>query len=235
MAVLVPARDEAETLPRLFEELAAADPGPGARLGPIVVVDNGSRDRTAAVARAAGASVTAEERRGYGLACQAGIAALVRCPPDVLVFLDADDFEAPSQLGALLRPIREGRADLVIGERRPAAAGAGVRAHAVLGNQLVSAILAGLYGSSTRDMGPFRAVRWSCLRELDLDDPNYGWYVQMQVRALRAGYRVVGVPVTFRRRTAGRSKVSGSLRGSLGAAAVMLRTLGVEAVRGPRP
>lgn len=235
MAVLVPARDEEATLPRLLEALAAADPGPGACLDRVVVVDNGSRDRTAAVAREAGASVVTEPRRGYGRACLAGIAALGPRPPDVLVFLDADDFEAPGQIGRLLEPIREDRADLVIGERRAASSGAGVRAHAALGNRLVSGILRGLYGSPTRDMGPFRAARWECLQDLGLDDPDYGWYVQMQVRALRADYRVRGVPIRFRRRTAGRSKVSGSLRGSLGAAVGMLRTLLAEVTRGLRP
>lgn len=233
VAVLVPARDEEETIPFLLEAVAAADPGPGAVLREVVVVDNGSTDRTAAAARAAGATVVREPRKGYGRACRAGMAALERRPPDVLVFVDADDFEAPRQFRALLGPIREGRADLVIGERR-APEGDGVRPHAALGNRLVSAVLRGLYGSGTRDMGPFRAVRWDRLRELALDDPDYGWYVQMQVRALRAGHRVVGVPVRFRRRTRGRSKVSGSLVGSLAAGWVMLRTLAAEACRGPR-
>lgn len=231
VAILVPARDEEEALPALFEALAGVERETWARRLEVVVVDNGSRDGTAAAARRAGARVVEEPRAGYGRACRAGIRALASRPPDVLVFLDADDLEAPGQIGRLLRPIREGRAELVIGERVAGAPGAGVRFHAAVGNRLISAVLRLLYGARTRDMGPFRALTWECLRSLRLDDPDYGWYVQMQVRALRAGYRVRGVPVRHRRRTLGRSKVSGSLRGSLAAAVVMLRTLLVEALR----
>lgn len=233
VAVIVPARDEQEALPHLLARAAAASAGSGARLREVLVVDNGSTDRTAAAARTAGARVVPEPRRGYGRACQRGIAELDPRPPDVVVFLDADDFEAPVQIPVLLGPIQRGEADLVIGERR-SEGGRGVRRHAALGNRIVSTALRGLYGSTVRDMGPFRAVRWRVLRELSLDDPSYGWYVQMQVRASRAGYRVVGVPVRFRRRTLGRSKVSGSLRGSIAAGWVMLRTLAVEALRAPR-
>lgn len=233
VAVIVPARDEQEALPHLLARVAEASAGPGARLREVLVVDNGSTDGTALVARGAGARVVREPRRGYGRACRTGIAELARRPPDVVVFLDADDFEAPGQIPALLGPIRRGEADLVIGERR-SGRDRGVRPHAALGNRFVAAVLHGLYGATVRDMGPFRAVRWRVLRSLSLDDPNYGWYVQMQVRALRAGYRIVGVPVRFRRRTRGTSKVSGSLRGSIAAGWVMLRTLAVEAFRAPR-
>lgn len=231
VAVLVPARNEEEALPSLLAGLQRA-----VTAGPleIVVVDNGSTDRTAEVAAAAGARVVPEPRPGYGQACQAGLRALAfgPAPPDVVVFLDADDHLAPSQLGTVLQPILDGRTDLVIGERQTLE-GRGVRAHAALGNRLVSVALGGLYGSPTRDMGPFRAVRWECLHVLALDDPNYGWYVQMQVRALRAGFRVSGIPVAFRRRIRGRSKISGSLVGSAAAGWVMLRTLAREVLRAP--
>lgn len=233
VAVIVPARNEEEVLPQLLARVTEASPWPGARLREVLVVDNGSSDRTASVARAAGARVIREPRRGYGRACRTGITALARRPPTILIFLDADDFEAPAQIGVLLGPILQGEADLVIGERR-SGKGGGVRIHAAVGNRFISAVLHGLYGSLTRDLGPFRAVRWPVLCELALDDPNYGWYVQMQVRALRLGYRIVGVPVEFRRRTAGRSKVSGSMAGSLAAGWVMLQTLAVEAFRAPR-
>ena len=232
VAVLIPARDEEETLPVLLATLATADPGTGAILQETLVVDNGSSDRTPGAARAAGARVVLQPRKGYGFACRTGIEELARRPPDAVVFMDADDFEAPRQIRALLDPIRRGEADLVIGERRAVGAD-GVRAHAALGNRVVSVVLRGLYGSTTRDMGPYRAIRWAVLRDLALDEPTYGWYVQMQVRALRAGYRVPGVPVEFRRRSRGRSKVSGSLAGSLAAGWVMLRTLAVEALRAP--
>lgn len=227
---LVPARDEEAILPLLFDALAEAAPR---GLERVLVVDNGSADGTAAVARGRGARVVSEPRAGYGRACLRGIAAAAAAepPPDVVVFLDADDLLAPAQLGRLLGALEVG-ADLAIGERR-AAPGEGVRRHAALGNRLVTGVLRGAYGSPVRDMGPFRAIRWECLRALRLDEPTYGWYVQMQTRALRAGYRVAGVPVAFRRRIRGRSKVSGSARASVAAGAVMLRTLGRELLRTP--
>lgn len=226
-AVLVPARNEAETLPALFEELADAT-GSGAA---VWVVDNGSTDGTADVARAHGARVVEEPRPGYGRACLAGIRAIAAGePPGTLVFLDADDFLAPAQLGRLLDPIRADEADLVIGER-VSAAGRGVRWHARVGNRLVLATMRAAYGSRVRDMGPYRAIRWSTLVALALDDETYGWYVQMQVRALREGYRVIGVPVAFERRSVGRSKVSGNAAASVRAGLVMLGTLAREIVR----
>ncbi|MDX1578817.1 MAG: glycosyltransferase family 2 protein [Gemmatimonadota bacterium] len=225
-AILVPARNEARALPRLF---AALSRSPGANAYAVVVIDNGSSDATARVARGLGAEVVSEPRPGYGQACLAGIAWLRRHRrPDALVFLDADDFAAPAQIEKLMEPLRRDTADMVIGERRGVGRG-GVRWHARLGNRFVLWVLRRRFGSSVADMGPFRAVRWSTLEALAPDDPNYGWYVQMQARALRSGYRVVGVPVDFERRTVGRSKVSGDPIASIRAGWVMLRTLAVEA------
>lgn len=230
MTVLIPARDESEALRPLLEALRSHE-----TVSPdVLVVDNGSTDGTAEIARAGGARVVPEKRRGYGSACLRGLAALSarEPPPHVVVFMDADDACAPGQLERLVTPIREGRADLVIGERRSAGR-RGVRWHAALGNRCISLVLRGLYGSRTRDMGPFRAIRWHCLRDLALDDRNYGWYVQMHVRALRLRCRITGVPVEFERRTRGRSKVSGSFSASAAAGWVMLRTLFREVVRAP--
>ena len=199
-----------------------------------MVVDNGSSDDTAEVALARGATVVREPTPGYGRACLRGLAELERRHGealDAVVFLDADDERAPAQLARLLEPLAARRADLCVGER--VAREDGVRAHAALGNRFVCTVLRGLYASRVTDLGPFRAVRWRALRALMLDDPTYGWYVQMQVRALRAGYRVRGVPVTFERRTRGRSKVSGSVRGSIGAGAIIVKTLAAEVLRTP--
>ncbi len=229
VAVLVPARNEADCLPDLLDRLSAA----GVDL--VIVVDNGSTDGTAQIAAERGAVVTREPLPGYGRACLAGIGELVAegQPPEVLVFVDADDFLAPSQIESLVAPIARDEADLVVGERQSNPGARGVRPHARMGNALVTSVLRRVYGNGVRDLGPFRAIRFSCLRRLELDDPDYGWYVQMQVRALRSGCRVVGVPVDFLARTAGRSKVSGSVRGSVFAGVKILWTLAGEIVGGP--
>jgi glycosyltransferase involved in cell wall biosynthesis len=230
-ALLIPARNEALALPILFSEIDRLGPDGPSR---IVVVDNGSEDTTGAVARQLGAEVVEEPRPGYGQACLAGINYLAdasRPAPDILVFLDADDVAAPAQLTRLLEPIRSGGADLVVGERRAATSDGGVRWHARLGNRFVLGVMRLRFGSQVSDMGPFRAVRWETLTSLGLDDRNYGWYVQMQVRALRAGCRVTGTPVDFARRSVGESKVSGKPIASVRAGWVMLRTLAIEILR----
>lgn len=224
VTVLVPAHNEADCLPDLLDRLSGTD------VDRVIVVDNGSTDGTARVAAERGATVVSEPVRGYGRACLAGIRELVAAehPPQILVFVDADDFLAPSQLEGLVAPIVRDAADLVVGERRSSPGDTGVRVHAQMGNALVTGVLRRLLGSHVRDLGPFRAIRFSCLRRLELDDPDYGWYVQMQVRALRSGCRVIGLPVDFHARTVGRSKVSGSLRGSVLAGIKILRTLAGE-------
>lgn len=229
VVALVPARDEEASLPRLLRTLARAAPD----VEP-VVVDNGSRDRTAQVAREHGAAVVREPTAGYGRACRAGLEALAgrRSPPDVVAFLDADDALAARQVERLLRPLREGRADLVTG-RRVARPGRGVPAHAAAGNAVVAFLLRGTYGAPVRDLGPFRAVPLQLLRALGLDDPAYGWNVQMTVRALRRGARVEESAVAFRRRRRGHSKISGSIAGSARAARGLLSALAAELLAPP--
>lgn len=228
LALLIPARDEASSLPLLFEALADG-PSPGV----VLVVDNGSRDGTAEVARAAGARVVREPVAGYGRACLRGLDALAadRPVPEAVAFLDADDPEAARRLRGLAEPVLGGEADLAVGVRRPR--GAGLPLHATWGNRAVAAVLRGLYGAPVHDLGPFRAVRWEALALLGMDDPAFGWNVQMQVRALKAGLRVREVPVEHRGRRRGRSKITGSLEGSTRAAIGMLSTLWREAVRPP--
>jgi len=202
----------------------------------VVVVDNGSKDHTSAVAAAAGAVVVHEPQKGYGRACLAGMAVLKDLGVDVVVFADGDGSDDPRFVPALLRPVEEDRADLVIGSREK-----GLRLGLVeqgsltrpqrFGNQLAGRLLALGYGQPTSDLGPFRAIRASSLSRLEMDDLNFGWTVQMQARAARRGLRTAEVAVAYRRRRTGRSKVSGDLKGSVQAGVIILRTLWREAHR----
>lgn len=225
MAVVVPARDEEESLPGQLDRLREA--GHGYR---VVVVDNGSTDRTAEVARSRGVRVVREPRAGYGRACRRGLEAVADedPAPRVAAFLDADDRHGPGQLPRVVDPIRRGRADLVLGRRSP---GDGVPLHAAAGNALVSAVLAGIYGWPGTDMGPLRAIRFRSLEALGLDEPHFGWNVQMLVRALRAGLRVRETPVRHEPRRRGSSKISGDPVAAATAGAVMLGTLVREVLR----
>jgi glycosyltransferase involved in cell wall biosynthesis len=237
VAVIIPALDEERSIARVLGEIPRA--GDGFRVSEVVVVDNGSRDATAEIARRAGARVVAEPRRGYGRACLAGIAALAECaaqpppptssslssrPPDVVVFLDADGSDAPAEMPRLLARIAAGD-DLVIGSRVLGDAEPGaLAAHARLGNRLACALLRILLGARFTDLGPFRAIRYGALLSLGMSDTSYGWTVEMQARAVRERLRYSEVPVAYRRRV-GRSKITGTVRGSVGAGAKILWTI----------
>lgn len=215
VGVVIPAHNEAESLGRVLADL------PRELLSTIVVVDNGSSDTTAAVARAGGACVVVEPRLGYGFACAAGVAALRDV--DVVVQLDADYSDDPRELPLLLAPLYAGRADLVIGSRELGTREPGALApHQRFGNWLTAQIMGVLYGVRVTDLGPFRAIKRTTLDRLELRERTYGWSVEMMVKAARAGYRIVEVPVNYRPRHAGQSKVSGTIKGSIKAGAVIL-------------
>jgi len=220
--VVIPALDEERALPLVLRELAELRPGTVRR---VVVADNGSRDGTADVARAAGALVVHEPRRGYGAACLRALALLASDPPDVVVFLDGDHSDYASELPLLVAPLARGEADLVIGSRV-----AGRRERGALtvqqrvGNALACGALRLFYRARYTDLGPFRAIRWAALEQLRMDDRDYGWTVEMQVKAARVRLRHAEVPVSYRRRI-GVSKVSGTLRGTMGASRKILWTL----------
>lgn len=218
IAIVIPAHNEQEALPRVLEEI----PGrPGVR---VVVVDNASTDGTAAVAAAAGAEVVSESRPGYGRACQAGLRHLAASPPEVVVILDGDHSDYPEELPLLVEPILRGEADMVCGSRVERAAPGALPPQVRWGNALSTALIRLLFGHRYRDMGPFRALRWSALQRLELRDPAYGWNAEMQVKALQRGLRVLEVPVRYRART-GTSKISGTLRGTLGAGRGIILTI----------
>ncbi|HEY7412375.1 MAG TPA: glycosyltransferase family 2 protein [Vicinamibacteria bacterium] len=223
VAVVIPALDEEEAIGAVLAELP-----PGAHR--VIVVDNGSRDRTAAVARAAGATVVHEPRRGYGSACLAGIAAAPEA--EVVAFLDGDHSDHPAQLRDVLAPILRGEADLVIGSRARGRRAPGAHPwHAILGTRLCVALMNALIGTRATDLGPFRAITAGALRRLDMRDGGFGWTVEMQIKARRRGLRVVEVAVDYRPRV-GRSKVSGTLRGSVGAGAKILGLIARHALSG---
>ncbi|HJL17825.1 MAG TPA: glycosyltransferase family 2 protein [Sandaracinaceae bacterium LLY-WYZ-13_1] len=217
--VVIPALDEERALPHVLAEI----PRPPVRR--VVVADNGSRDRTAEVARAGGAEVVREPRRGYGAACLRALSHLAADPPEVVVFLDGDHSDHPDELPALLAPIVDGRADLVIGSRTLGRAERGaLTPQQRVGNAIACAALRVVYRARYTDLGPFRAIRWDSLEGLGMRDLDYGWTVEMQVKAARRRVRHVEVPVRYRRRI-GASKVSGTLRGTLGASRKILWTL----------
>jgi glycosyltransferase involved in cell wall biosynthesis len=216
VVVVIPAVDEEEAIGLVVREVPAT-------VSEVVVVDNGSRDRTAEAARAAGARVVQETRRGYGQACLAGIAAAPEA--DVFVFLDGDHSDYPGQAVDVLAPILSGEADLVIGSRQLGHRERGSHPwHAILGTRACVGLMNLLIGTRATDLGPFRAISAVALRRLDMQDRNFGWTVEMQVKAARAGLRVREVPVDYRPRI-GRSKVSGTVSGTLGAGAKILGTI----------
>ncbi len=191
----------------------------------VIVADNGSTDRTAEVARAGGAMVVREPERGYGAACLKALAAL-SAGIDVVVFMQADMSEDPAEARRLMEPIARGEADLVLGSRTLGAAEPGaLLPHQVCGNWLATALIRLLYGHRYSDIGGFRAIRREALERLRMQERNYGWTIEMQVRALEEGLRVVEAPVAYRRRAAGVNKVSGNLRASLRAGGVILGTV----------
>lgn len=185
----------------------------------VIVVDNGSRDRTAAVALAAGAEVVAEARRGYGRACLAGVRA---AGDGIAVFLDGDGADHPDDLDRVVSPVRADSADLVVGARRDRESGS-MTAFQRFGNRLATSLIGWACGAKVTDLGPMRAIRVDRLLALEPSARTYGWSTEMTVKALRAGYRYVEVPVRHRRRI-GVSKVSGTVTGSVRAGARILWT-----------
>lgn len=224
VTVLIPARDEEAALPLVLAELPRV--GDGWQVAQVVVVDNGSRDGTARVAREAGATVVVEPRAGYGRACLAGLAQVRVLAPDIVVFLDADHSDDANDLHALLAPIVRGEVPFVIGSRvlgeREPGAFTPVQA---FGNWLAPALLRMFWGVRATDLGPFRALEWSALESLHMTDTTYGWTVEMQARAAHLGMPTCEVPVRYRRRRHGRSKIAGTLSGSVRAGLKILATI----------
>lgn len=214
----MPARNEAASVGLVLDEI------PRASVARIIVVDNGSSDGTGDVARRHGADVVREDEPGYGAACLAGIAR-VDASVDIVVVLDADHSDFPADLPHLLAPILSGEADFVIGSRVLGGAEPGALPwNQRWGNWLACRLMRALYGVSFTDMGPFRAIRRDALLGLGMQDRTFGWNVEMQARALIAGLRIREVPVRYRRRV-GRSKISGTVRGTILAGVKIIGTI----------
>lgn len=218
--VIIPALDEERALPRVLGEI----PRPPVRR--VVVADNGSTDATAEVARRHGAEVVQELERGYGAACLRALRHLSDDPPDIVVFLDGDYSDHPAELTRLIAPIVAGEARMVIGSRARGASEQGaLTVQQRVGNAIACGALRLFYGVRYTDLGPFRAIDWETLKGLAMKDRNYGWTVEMQIKAARHGVAYREVAVSYRRRI-GVSKVSGTLRGSVGAGVKILWLLG---------
>ena len=214
VAVIIPALNEAESLPLVLADLP--------EVGHVFVVDNGSTDKTAAVALAGGATVIHEPQRGYGSACIAGISAADVPGIEIIVILDGDHSFDPQEIHLLVKPIDSGEADMVLGDRTIKAEPGALTLPQRFGNEVATRLIHLISGFRYRDMGPFRAIRTTALMDMEMSDPNYGWNVEMQIKAIRLGYRVKEVPVTCRNRAAGASKISGSLTSALKCGAKMM-------------
>lgn len=236
VALIVPVLDEAEAIGPVVREV------PRDWVDEVVVVDGGSRDNTVEVATAAGARVLSLNARGYGRACLAGAQA-VAPGTEILVFLDGDGSDRADLIPLLVGPIARGAADFVVGSRARGERERGSMSwHQLVAGRLAGVAIRRLYGVRYTDMGPFRAIRRDALATLGMRELTYGWNIEMQMRAARAGLRCLEVPVAHRRRLGGVSKVAGSLKGSLQAGARILLTVARVAsqnaappARDPRP
>ena len=231
VALVIPTLNEEEAIGGVVAAV------PRAVVDDIIVVDSGSTDRTVENARAAGARIVELRERGYGRACRAGANAAQNC--DIIVFLDGDGSDCPELIRRLVEPIADGRYDFVIGSRSRGERERGsMAAHQLLAGWLMGGAMRLLYGVHYTDMCPFRAIRRNALMRLPMREDTYGWNLEMQMRAARAGLRILEVPVAHRRRAGGTSKVSGNLRGTIMASwrilATFTRIAAERRERGPK-
>jgi len=211
--VIIPACNEEKSIRQVLQAI------PPGLVEEVIVVNNNSSDNTARLAAAAGATVLHEPQPGYGNACLKGIAYVAAKPadarPEILVFLDGDFSDYPEEMPLLVQPIREGRADMVIGSRALGTRAFGAMLpQQIFGNWLATTLLRWLYGARFSDLGPFRAIRLDTLLRLEMRDRTYGWTVEMQAKAARHQVSYTEVPVSYRKRI-GTSKISGTLKGTL--------------------
>ncbi len=222
--IIIPALNEEAAIGKVIADI------PPKWVQEIIVIDNNSTDNTAAVAKTAGATVLLEKQQGYGKACLKGIAHIKQKPPSeqptIIVFLDGDYSDYPDELPLLIDPIVNQNCDLVIGSRATGERqGGAMTIPQLFGNWLAANLIKWRYGVHFTDLGPFRAIKWKSLVALDMKDEDFGWTVEMQVKAARYQMRCTEIPVKYRQRVAGQSKVSGTVRGTFLAGHKILYTI----------
>jgi glycosyltransferase involved in cell wall biosynthesis len=218
VSVIIPVLNEEESIAAVLGDI------PPELEAEVLVVDNGCTDRTISIARSKGARIVVAEQRGYGAACYAGTLA---ASGDILVYLDGDYSDYPAEMSSLIAPIVEGRADLVLGSRlaRGDLSREAMPPQQRFGNWLTARLMRWLYKLPVTDLSPFRAIRKEVLLALKMQEMTFGWPTEMTVKAARAGYRLEEVPVRYRPRLGGKSKISGTLRGTILAGYYILTTI----------
>ncbi len=229
IVVVIPALDEEETIGLVLDRIPKW-------VDRVILGDNGSKDRTAQIAKECGAEVVYEPRRGYGSACLAALERLASTGDDsdstLVVFLDGDFSDDPLEMELVVNPIVKNGVDLVIGSRvRGTCEPGALTPTQRFGNGLSCFLTQLFFGQKYSDLGPFRAVRLSALNKMNLKDPGYGWTIRMQIRAAHLNMSIAEVPVSYRHRAGGKSKVSGTVRGVIGAGTIILSIIFAEAIR----
>ena len=223
ISIIIPALNEAESIPLVLDSIPP-------RLGQVIVVDNGSADQTAAVAAKHGARVVSEPHRGYGQACQRGICAAGDC--DILVFLDADFCDDPELIPLLVSPIESGHADFVLGSRcANSVSKQRLTPQQRWGNSLACMLMKFIWQGQYTDLGPFRAISRTALTSLNMQDQNFGWTVEIQIRALKKNLRIVELSTPYRLRRHGKSKISQTVSGVIGAGSKILFVIAREFIK----
>lgn len=221
IVVIIPAYNEENSVGKVINDI------PKNIVSEVIVVNNNSNDATEANAKAAGATVLKETRQGYGYACLMGMdyASKREVMPDIIVFLDADYSDYPEEIAQVIAPILEDDHDMVIGSRATGKRERGsMTPQQIVGNRLATTLMRWFYGVSYTDLGPFRAIKYDKLMELGMKDKTYGWTVEMQLKAAKKNYKTCEVPVTYRQRI-GVSKVSGTVKGTIGAGYKIITTI----------
>ncbi len=224
IALLLPARNEELALPAVLKDIPP-------EIDYLLVVDNGSVDSTAAVARKHGAIVISEKKPGYGNSCLAGIEALKEMTPDIIAFADADGSDDVSRLKELLDPLVNEHADFVLEKRIPINREA-LSFQQRFGNRLATYLMRLFWGHAFEDLGPMRAIRWKTLQELNMRDKDFGWTIEMQIKAVQAGLCIKEVALPYRKRSAGKSKISRTVSGTLHAGVKIIWVILREALSG---